>query len=118
MKKRFLALMVVAVLSIAAGDAWGSFLYTVTDLGTFGGTISYAEGINDSGQVVGEAQTSDYGPYHAFLYSGGSMQDLGTLGGADSWASGAANIGSPCLRSWRNCPCCERKVGQTTSPTR
>jgi len=54
------------------------------DLGTLGGTYSYANAINASGQVVGWAST---GPeHHAFLYSDGAMQDLGTLGGIYSYA--------------------------------
>jgi probable HAF family extracellular repeat protein len=56
------------------------------DLGTLGGLGSDAEAINDSGQVVGWAETSA-GSSHAFLYSAGTMQDLGTLGGSSSGAS-------------------------------
>jgi probable HAF family extracellular repeat protein len=58
----------------------------LTGVGTFGGTWSKANGINDAGQVVGEAQTAG-GSYHAFLRSStGSMQDLGTLGATNSSA--------------------------------
>ena len=48
------------------------------DLGTLGGLVSVAFGINDSGQVVGWSYaTMDYGDQHAFLYAGnGPMQDL------------------------------------------
>jgi probable HAF family extracellular repeat protein len=57
------------------------FRYTVTDLGTFGGDTSRANGINNHGQVVGEARTSD-GTKHPFLWdSVHGMQDLGGLGG-------------------------------------
>ena len=55
------------------------------DLGTLGGASSSAYGINDSGQVVGQADTPG-GQHHAFLYNGGKMIDLGTLGGANSSA--------------------------------
>jgi probable HAF family extracellular repeat protein len=41
-----------------------------------GGNYSFATGINNAGQVVGSAATSDGGP-HAFLYSNGQMRDLG-----------------------------------------
>ena len=70
----------------------GAIQYTLTDLGTLGGRDSGASGINNNGQVVGSADTSDY-TTHAFLYSGGSMQDLGTLGGNNSEANGINNSG-------------------------
>src|SRR3989344_1011927 len=66
--------------------------YQVVDLGTLGGNLSYAKGINSIGQVVGCAGT-DSGWTHAFLYSNGMMQDLGTLGGLTSDAYGINNSG-------------------------
>jgi probable HAF family extracellular repeat protein len=54
----------------------------VTDLGTLGGSHSYALGINGYGQAVGYAfAAGDAGP-RAALWQGGAAQDLGTLGGA------------------------------------
>jgi len=68
--------------------------YSVIDLGTLpGGGESWAQGMNDSGQVVGGALTAS-GYYHAFLYSNGTMIDLGTLpGGLVSVARGINNSG-------------------------
>jgi len=63
------------------------------DLGTLGGTLSRARAINDSGYVVGTAQTTE-GYSHAFFYNGsGFLQDLGTLGGTSSSATGINNYG-------------------------
>jgi len=56
-----------------------------TDLGTYGGILSLALGINNSGQVVGEYWDSSWDTY-AFLYSEGQMKDLdlGPSSGASS----------------------------------
>jgi probable HAF family extracellular repeat protein len=60
----------------------GPPLYTVTDLGTFGGTNSGGLGINASGQVTGYATFPGETVHHAFIYSDGSLRDLGALGAA------------------------------------
>jgi probable HAF family extracellular repeat protein/predicted outer membrane repeat protein len=67
--------------------------YQIIDLGTLGGSNSQAFGINEAGQVVGFADTTD-GYKHAFLWDADKgMRDLGTLGGNDSTAYGINNFG-------------------------
>jgi probable HAF family extracellular repeat protein len=62
---------------------------TMADLGTLGGGTSEGWGINDRGQIVGNAAIAgEEWICHAFLYDRGSMQDLGTLGGPWSRAFG------------------------------
>jgi probable HAF family extracellular repeat protein len=68
--------------------------YGLTDLGTLpGGSMSSAQAINSSGQVVGGSSTAS-GNQHAFLYSNGTMYDLGVLpGGNGSSATGINDNG-------------------------
>jgi probable HAF family extracellular repeat protein len=56
------------------------FSYTITDLGTFGGTISGASDINKQGQVVGGAYLACNCVDHAFLWAGDILHDLGLSG--------------------------------------
>lgn len=80
--------------SSVAGDAsQHAFLWQsgtgMTDLGTLGGTFSYAFAVNAVGQVAGYSTTvgSAGGTRHAFLWQNGTgMTDLGTLGGTFSTA--------------------------------
>jgi probable HAF family extracellular repeat protein len=57
--------------------------YTITDLGTLGGTYSNAFGINNAGWVAGNSNLAPNGPQHAFLWYGfDRLFDLGTLDGS------------------------------------
>jgi len=60
--------------------------YTVTDLGTLGGTFSDATGINNRGSMEGHSTLPGDTAQHAFLWQNGVMTDLGTLGGPNSMA--------------------------------
>jgi probable HAF family extracellular repeat protein len=66
-----------------------AFLYSgggMSDLGvlvgadSFGGADSSGSGINNSGQVTGDALIPNGSAKHAFLYADGSMNDIHTLG--------------------------------------
>ncbi len=65
---------------------------TLSDLGTLGGDLSFAYGLNDNGQVCGCAYVvPGHTLRHAFLWQQGAagtgtMKDLGTLGGNNSTA--------------------------------
>ena len=81
-----------------SGRSFGrAFLYAngrMRDLGTLGGTLSNAAGINDSEKIVGTSQISG-GAYRAFLHTGGQMSNLGTLPGSlHSYASAINNVGN------------------------
>jgi probable HAF family extracellular repeat protein len=57
--------------------------YSITDLGTLGGEESYANAINNSGQVVGWSYTSS-GAQRGFLWENNAMTNLGTLPGGNA----------------------------------
>jgi probable HAF family extracellular repeat protein len=57
----------------------------MTDIGSLGGGVTQALGVNDAGVTVGLSLNSS-GAEHAFAELGGGMVDLGTLGGAYSVA--------------------------------
>jgi probable HAF family extracellular repeat protein len=53
----------------------------LVDIGTLGGSNSWAYAINDAGQVAGFSTTPTPGEYHAFVWTPGEgMVDLGNLG--------------------------------------
>jgi probable HAF family extracellular repeat protein len=66
--------------------------YSVTDLGTLGGTFSLAYGINNRGQISGFSTLAGDTTEHSFVIEhGGSLVDLGTLGGPDSQSFSGLN---------------------------
>ncbi len=85
--------IVLLVVNCAGFANYGAEIqYTITDLGTLGGTLIYASGLNNNGQVVGNCNTTN-GARRAFLYANGHLTDLGTLGGTNSYAYAINNSG-------------------------
>jgi probable HAF family extracellular repeat protein len=82
-------LCILTMMTIPAAHA--QVMYSVTDLGTLGGLTSSATCINNSGQIAGDADTTNI--THAFLYSGGNMTDLGSLEGGESHATSINSAG-------------------------
>jgi probable HAF family extracellular repeat protein len=84
---RSTALAVIALLALSTRAGRGQTAAPVIDmidLGTLGGCCSWAEFINNSGQVAGESVRTGVVPplNHGFLWTAaGGMIDLGTLGG-------------------------------------
>lgn len=84
-------LMLSALISSSANAEW-----SIKSLGTFGGIYSYATGINDSGQVVGEYKP-DYplNSMNSFITgaNGVGMENLDFFGSKFINASGISNSG-------------------------
>jgi len=57
------------------------------DLGTLGGTIGFANWLNNRGEVVGLSDLAADQTAHPFLWANGHMRDLGTLGGDFGFAN-------------------------------
>jgi probable HAF family extracellular repeat protein len=85
--------LLIALLVIGLGLLAAPTLATagMIDLGTLGGTVSEAYGINNKGEIVGWSTTAAPSRHHAFLYSGGVMHDLGTLPGGTASDAYAIN---------------------------
>lgn len=66
--------------------------YFLTDLGTLGGTQSFAYALNDLGQVVGSSWISGDTTSHSFLYTNGKMTDLYPLNSQDVQTVGPTSI--------------------------
>ena len=90
----------------------------IKNLGTFGGNHSFANAINNKGQIVGFALNEIPDPYslfdfgigrfasgtqtRAFLWQKGHLLDLDTLGGPDAWANFVNESGQVAGYSYTN----------------
>ena len=94
-----LTLIVAAVLPMQrAGGALPLPRYSVADVGTLGGTQSYARGINSHSDVVGSAETDATDQFgvpirHAFIWQQGTLRDLGLLFGGSAEANAINDLG-------------------------
>ena len=65
----------------------------MVDLGTLGGSCSFAYGFNSNGQVVGQATLAGDEQDHPYIWEHGKMKDLGALGGTYGYASWLNDLG-------------------------
>ena len=67
-------------------------LFIPIDLGTLGGTASFAYAINNRGDVVGQSRTTADASTHAFLYRRGTLTDLYPLNSQSVQTGGPTGI--------------------------
>lgn len=67
-----------AVPQVVKAVRWANESTAAADLGTFGGSNSYALDVNNQGQVVGAAQDAN-STYKSFIWSNSVMTNLGSL---------------------------------------
>ena len=94
-KFSFLVVTLISFGICFSASAFAASKYEITDIGTLGGSNSYAQGINDFGQVVGYSNTGS-GNSRAFLWGRSSgMENLGTFNDSSlhSYAYGINNSG-------------------------
>ncbi|HEY3102721.1 MAG TPA: DUF3466 family protein, partial [Pyrinomonadaceae bacterium] len=77
-----LAATTLGMLSTRRSHAQSGTTYTITDLGTLGGTPnqSHGYGINNCGTTVGDSLPMSTSFVHPFYRKGATMTDVGTLG--------------------------------------
>ena len=92
LRSNWLAALLLAPL--CAAPAHAASIYSFVDLGTLGGSTSFALDVNMHRQVTGNAQTPIGQPnprLNAFMYSrSGPMQNLGVLPGSNNFSRGYA----------------------------
>lgn len=81
---RLSRLFSLALIAVFSAFAEATPVYTITDLGTLGGTATTPYAINIYGQITGQSTMAGNTTYHAFLYSEGIMIDIGTMDGSFS----------------------------------
>jgi probable HAF family extracellular repeat protein len=90
--KLFMRLFIASVAASLSVMLQANAGVNLIDLGTGGGSSSYATGINELGEIVGFITESDGEP-HAFRYSNHTLTDLNPLDSTNSIAAAVNDLG-------------------------
>jgi probable HAF family extracellular repeat protein len=90
-----LVFALLPAIAVRRGRAQGT-TYTVTEVGTLGGSQSRGYGLNNCGSVVGDSFPTNSFASHPFLADGGQLIDMGTFGGQTGTAYDINASGEAC----------------------
>ncbi|MFC1825370.1 PEP-CTERM sorting domain-containing protein [Thermodesulfobacteriota bacterium] len=91
MRKSIGLLITILFLAWSSSSALAD-TFSLVDLGSFGGTYSRAQAVNNAGQVAGSSSTSSI-TWRGYIWEAGSgMQDLGNLAGHNNQETFASDI--------------------------
>jgi probable HAF family extracellular repeat protein len=82
-----------AFVALAVASSAHAATYQLVDLGTLGGSSSFALDVNNHRQVTGNSQTPTGQPaprLNTFLYTGGPLTNIGVLPGSNNFSRGYA----------------------------
>ncbi len=85
--------ILLAALAMVFGVTGSAQAYTFATLDVPGAMRTYAWGINDSGDIVGEYRDGSGINYHGFVYDGSTYTTLDVPGARDTYAHGVNNSG-------------------------
>ena len=87
-----IAILVVLALPVRMAAAQETLRYTITDLGTLGGSFSGPINLSNRGQVVGVSAFAGDNTVGGFFWQNGVMSGLPSLGGPQTGASDIGRI--------------------------
>jgi len=86
------AIVALALLQHTVSSAARFPNYSIADLGTLGGSESFAYAINDRGEIVGSSRLAGNNSTHGFVFGSGTMKDLNPLNSGDVQTVGPSDI--------------------------
>ena len=93
------------MLAVLCATAQAAPTFTITDIGTLGGSSSVGYGLNNAGTVVGTARIANSSAWHAFRWENGVIQDISGVYGESMGvnSAGHAAVSVSIDSNWRAC---------------
>ena len=87
-------LISLAALLMTSHALHAGVTYTITDLGTLGGTASFGQAVNSLGDITGYSKNNGDAANQAFVWSNGVITGLKSLGGANGYGTDINTAGT------------------------